>query len=211
MPNAAPQSHAAPHRAGTVPASASGRVPWWAWPLVLPGPVLAWHAAIVDALALAPGGPEPEAARLFAWGGVAIVALLVAAEVAFYGMLWSALGRRMTFAAPLLALTLLSTLEPFAMQLLAHAPATAAARPAFACLLGARALAVPGAGASWAAAFGGFGALAVLRMAVWAGVVAAAAGARWREGAVLVGGAYVASHAAWACVLELVLGRSVPR
>ena len=180
--------------------------PGWSWPLLVAGPAYAWYGAVSAELARVPDAGPAFASPALAWAGVAALVASLAAETLFYGMLWAARGTRLPLAPCALALLPISTLELLAASLARHAPAAGLARTACVALAGARVL---GAGeGGFACAFGSFGLVALVRMALWAWVQADAAGRRWRDAAPMVAAVWLASHVALGWIVELVRGRS---
>jgi len=183
--------------------------PAWLWPLLAWVPLAEWHerfareiprlyAVVLAGTRVAPG--------TLAWAATAFVVALALAEALLYGMLWRARGRRLPVAAAAVAVLQAGLLELAALRLLDALPAEA---PAWAAALaGARALRPAG---PLATAFGGAGLLALLRVALFAGLQAGLARASWREAFALTCAGWLASHVAWWWLIELAQGRSVFR
>ncbi len=184
--------------------------PWWAYPLLLPGPLLAWHDVIAHELARVPGAPGGFASPALAWAGVAVLAAGLLAETAFYGILWAARGRRLPFRASALVLLQLSMLEALASGILQWAPATGPGFAAGWVLAGPRLAWAGGAPGGFLSAFGSCGVLTFVRIALWAWAQAEGVGRRWREAAVTVGTVWLATHVAQGWLMELLRGRSMP-
>ena len=182
--------------------------PWWAWPLLLPGPLLAWHELVANELSQVPDAPSWFGSPALAWSGVFMVVCGLAIETLFYGALWATRGRRLPFAASALLLLQLSMLEALATGILRHAPASGPWLGASMLLAGARATWVRAAPGAFASAFGSFGVLTLVRMGLWAWAQAEATGRRWREAAPLVASVWLASHVAQGWLMELMRGRS---
>jgi hypothetical protein len=180
--------------------------PWWAWPLLLPGPVLAWHSLVADELASTPAAPEWYAAPALAWAGVALVLFGLLAETAFYSMLWHARRIRMPIVPCLLALLQLSMLEVVASIVIHGAPEVGAGRTFAVLLCGARARWGGATPPGLAAAFGSVGALTIVRIGAWSWVQSYATGRRFREAAAIVSLVWLASHLAQGWSLELLRG-----
>ncbi len=182
--------------------------PWWAWLLLVPGPLLAWHECVereLEGLAT----ELPFAPATAAWIGVAGFACALVAETLVYGMLWSARGRRLPFASSLLVLLQLSMIDVVALAIGSHRPEAGAAR-AVACVLAGPRVTWPGAAPDGvAAALGSLGALTLVRMALWAWVQAEGTGRRWREAAAIVALVWAGSHVVQGLMVELTRGRSV--
>ncbi len=183
--------------------------PAWLWPLLAWVPLAEWHERFareiprLDAVVLA--GTRAAPATL-AWAATGLVVALALAEALFYGILWGARGRRLPVAAAAVAVLQAGLLELAALRLLGSFPAPA---PAWvAALAGTRAL---GASGPLAVAFGGAGLLALLRVALFAGLQAGLVRAGWREAFALTCGGWLASHLAGWWLLELAQGRSVFR
>jgi hypothetical protein len=189
------------------------RTPAWAFPLLLPLPLAAWRALIAREIARAPD-PAVDAwcpPDVRAWFGAALALGAVLAETGVYGMLWAARGRRLPLAATALVLLQLSVLEPFAAALLERQGAGPAASAWLVALLGERARWGGGPHGGFAAAFGSFGVLVLVRIALAAWAQAAGVRRPWREAAALVGVVWLASHVALAWGLDLMWGRSTMR
>jgi hypothetical protein len=182
--------------------------PWWAWPILLPGPLLAWHEVVARELAQVPDAPPWFASPALAWAGVGALLAGLLVETAFYGMLWAARRLRLPFASSFLVLLQLSMLEAFATAILTWAPGDGAGHAAALWLAGARAAWAGGAPGGFGSAFGSFGVLTLVRMALWAWAQAEGTGRRWREAAPMVAAVWLASHAALGWTMELIRGRS---
>lgn len=183
--------------------------PAWLLPLLLFLPLAAWIDAARRALEQA-GGNLPAALSPGALVGatLAVVAAGTLAECAFHRALWSVRGARVPFAPLLLALWLLSALEPLAGAAMECGPPGSAASYWLAPWVGARALARPDAPpGAWALAFGGAGLLTAARIALSAAAQARLAGRAWREALLQVLLVWLASHVALAWTLALVRGR----
>lgn len=183
--------------------------PAWLWPLLVWMPLDAWHerfARDLPRLGLAAReGALPGPATL-AWFATGVVLAAALVEALFYGMLWRARGRRLPVLAATVAVVLAGVLELLALRVTDAAPPGADAwRVA---LAGARALASRETGA-FAAAFGGFGLLALTRWVLFAGLQAGLVRCRFREAFVLTCATWLASHVAQWWLLELVVGRGV--
>jgi len=182
--------------------------PWWAWPLLLPGPLLAWHACVESEMERS-ASALPFAPSAIAWIGVAGFACALVVETLVYGMLWAARGRRLPFASSVLVLLQLSMIDRVALAIGSHVPEAGAAR-ALACVLaGSRATWVGAAPDGVSAALGSLGVLTLARMALWAWVQAEGTGRRWREAASMVALVWAGSHVVQGLVAELARGRSV--
>ncbi|MCC6652485.1 MAG: hypothetical protein IT348_15145, partial [Candidatus Eisenbacteria bacterium] len=172
-------------------------------------PLAAWFDAARRALDAA-GGERTAGLSEGALVG-ATLALVMAGtlvECAFHRALWSARGARVAFAPLLLAVWLLSALEPLAGAAMEWCPPGSAGSLGLAPWVGARALAAPGGQPdAWAVAFGGAGLLAAARIALSAAAQARLAGRAWREALLQVLLVWLASHVALAWTLALVRGR----
>jgi hypothetical protein len=182
--------------------------PWWAWPLLLPGPLLAWHTVVADELARVPDAPAWFGSPALAWAGVGALVFGLAAETLFYAMLWGARGIRMPVVSSALVLLQLSMLEALATGLVQHAPGAGGGLALHALLAGPRAAWAGGGPGGFGSAFGSLGVLTALRMGLWAWTQAEGTGRRWRESAAQVAGVWLASHVAQGWLMELLRGRS---
>ena len=189
---------------------AAGRFdpPWWAWPFLLYLPLDAWAHLVMHEVARLPHGPAPHTAAAGALVALGVTAQIAATlvETAFYRMLWSARGLRLPFAPLALLLLQASVVEPLAQALLDLAGGRVPA-PWLVAVVGARATwqgSVPG--GAFAQAFGGLGALALLRVLFAAWAQARLVDRPLREALAAVVAAWLATHLAAAWGLDLLRG-----
>ncbi len=174
-------------------------------------------AGIESARALLPGAlaGAPHGTRGFAPATLVTVALAasfvgVALEALFWRVCWAARGVAMPYGALLFALWALSAIDAVASAVVTRVGPGGAVGLWLAPWVGYRALRAGDASAgAWWLAFANAGLLGAVRMALSAWVQARLAGRRWREAAVWVVGAWLASHLAMAWIVELVRGRAL--
>jgi len=182
--------------------------PWWSWPLLLPGPLLAWYTVIADELSRVPDAPGWFGSPALAWAGVGALVFGLAVEALFYAMLWGARRIRMPIVSSALVLLQLSMLETLATGIVQHAAAAGPALAVDVLLAGVRARWGESGPGGFRSAFGSFGVLTLVRMGLWAWMQAEGTGRRWREAAAQVTAVWLASHVAQGWLMELMRGRS---
>ncbi len=196
------------HEPDRRPSPFATRAPWWAWPLLLPGPLLAWYE-IVEGEAERSALASAFSPSATAWIALVGLSLAVVGESLVYGMLWSARGRRLPFATSVLVLLQLTLLDVLALALVESPPDAGPGR-ALACVLAGPRVAWGESGpGGMANAFGALGGLTLVRMAIWAWAQSEAVGRRWRDAAWMVASVWLVSHAALGVLAELARGRSV--
>ena len=182
--------------------------PWWAWPLLLPGPLLAWYTVIADELARVPDAPAGFGSPAIAGAGVAALVAGLVLETLFYAMLWGARGIRMPVLSSALVLLQLSMLETVGGAIARHAPDAGHALAWAVLLAGARAAWGGGGPGGFGSAFGSLGVVTLVRMALWSWAQSEGTGRRYREAAAQVAVVWLASHVVQGWLMELMRGRS---
>jgi len=178
-----------------------------AWPLAIfvCAVALMWHDTLVAQLTHSPGlVPLRVTPRLAAACGVSTQLAFSALEAFLYARLWRATGRTLPWLRTAAVLFVISSFEAFALYLLQRQDA-----PSFAWLVGARAL-WPGGIAITGLdrAFGAFGVIALMRLALTAHVQARGSGASHVQASAMVLAGWLGSRLALWWTADLLRGRS---
>lgn len=178
-----------------------------AWPLALfvLAVALMWHDTLVEQLIHSPDlAPQRVGPKLAAACGVCTQLAFSALEAFLYARAWRATGHRLPWLRTAAALFVISSFEAFALYLLQRPDASS-----FAWLVGARALWPGGIAVTGLdRAFGAFGAIALMRLALTAHVQARGTGAGHLRASAVVLAGWLGSRLALWWTADLLRGRS---
>ena len=179
--------------------------PAWSLALFVLAVALMWHDTLVAQLAHFPNlAPQRVTPRLAAACGVCTQLAFSALEAFLYARAWRATGRTLPWLRTAAALFVISSFEAFALYLLHRQDASS-----FAWLVGARALWPGGIAVTGLdRAFGAFGVIALIRLALTAHVQARGSGAGHVHASAMVLAGWLGSRLALWWTADLLRGRS---
>lgn len=179
--------------------------PAWSLALFVLAVALMWHDTLVAQLTLFPDlAPQRVTPRLAAACGVFTQLAFSALEAFLYARAWRATGRTLPWMRTAAALFVISSFEAFALSFLQRPNASS-----FAWLVGARAIWPGGIAVTGLdRAFGAFGVIALIRLALTAHVQARGSGAGHVHASAMVLAGWLGSRLALWWTADLLRGRS---